>query len=116
MRIRAPFAITLLIMLLMSPAPVFSQGLGDMRLESKLESMKRAGVGPVVFPHTRHEKTIKCNECHPRIFIDKRGANDINMKKNMNSQACGSINCHNSPKTFPLFECAKCHTNVKTVK
>ena len=82
--------------------------LGDMRLDSKIASMKKAGVNPVIFPHTFHENIIKCKTCHNSIFKDKRGANDITMKKNMTGQACGSNNCHNSPKAFPLYECAKC--------
>ncbi len=83
--------------------------LGDMTLDSKIESMKKAGVGPVIFPHTFHEEIAKCKTCHNSIFKDERGANDISMKKNMNGQACGSTNCHNSPKAFPLYLCAKCH-------
>ncbi len=91
-------------------------GIGDIRLESKIESMKKAGVGPVIFPHDRHEKANKCNDCHPKIFKDKRGANDISMKYNMEGKFCGSPNCHNSPKTFPLFQCASCHTGVGAAK
>ena len=88
-------------------------GIGDIRLESKIASMKKAGVGPVVFPHDRHEKSIKCAECHPKIFKDKRGANDISMKE---GKFCGSPNCHNSPRTFPLYQCASCHTGVGAAK
>ena len=91
-------------------------GIGDIRLESKIASMKKAGVGPVVFPHDRHEKKIKCAECHPKIFKDKRGANDISMKFNMEGKFCGSPNCHNSPRTFPLYQCASCHTGVGAAK
>ncbi len=92
------------------------KNLGDMKLDSKLSSMKKAGVGPVIFPHTKHEKIYKCGDCHPKIFKEKRGANDISMKKNMNLQFCGSQNCHNSRKAFPLFQCAKCHTHVGAAK
>lgn len=98
-------------------APVLSYGAVDViTLDSKIESMQKAGVGPVKFPHARHQLKLKCGECHPKIFKDALKANDINMKKNMDGQACGSANCHNSDKTFPLYECAKCHTNVKTGK
>lgn len=88
-------------------------GPGKFILDSKLTSMKKAGVGPVVFPHDQHKKKFKCGVCHPGIFKDQAKANDISMKKNMDGQFCGSANCHNSPNAFPLFQCANCHTNVK---
>ncbi len=57
--------------------------LGDMTLNSKGASREKAGVDPVIFPHTLHETLIKCKTCHNSIFKDKRGANDITMKKNI---------------------------------
>ena len=88
----------------------------DIMLGSKSQSMKKAGVGAVKFPHTFHKKKLKCGACHPGIFADKLGANDISMKKNMDGKFCGSANCHNSTKAFPLYECVRCHTNVKAAK
>ncbi len=88
----------------------------DIMLGSKIQSMKKAGVGPVKFPHTFHKKQFKCGVCHPGLFVDKAGANDISMKKNMDQKFCGSANCHNSSKAFPLYECVRCHTNVKAAK
>ncbi len=85
--------------------------LGDMVFDSKIESMKKAGVKPAIFPHTFHEEILKCNACHDKIFTEERGANDVSMKRNMTGQACGSANCHNSDKAFPLYLCAKCHIN-----
>lgn len=90
------------------PASVY--GVADIRLDSKVESMKKAGVSPVVFPHAKHEKIYKCADCHPKIFKEKHGENDISMKKNMEGKFCGAAECHNSPQAFPLFECHKCHT------
>ena len=86
----------------------------NIKLDDKLSSMKKQGhVGPVIYPHAKHEKLYKCGDCHPKIFSEKRAENNINMKANMDGKYCGSQNCHNSPKAFPLFECARCHTNVK---
>ncbi|GMR05179.1 MAG: hypothetical protein BMS9Abin23_1124 [Thermodesulfobacteriota bacterium] len=84
-------------------------GLGDITISNQSESRKDAGVGPVIYPHTRHEKIFKCEVCHPKIFVKKRGANKINMKLNMNGKYCGAPGCHNSLKAFPLYECFKCH-------
>ncbi len=92
------------------------KNLGNMMFDSKIKSMKKAGVGPVVFPHTKHEQILKCRDCHPKIFKEKRGANDISMKKNMNMQFCGAPGCHNSANAFPLFQCAKCHTLIGAAK
>ncbi len=94
------------------------KGVDRIKLDSKINSMKKAGVGPVIFPHKIHERAYKCNDCHPKIFKKKRRANNISMKKNMNGQYCGSASCHDgtNKKTFPLFKCANCHTKVKKVR
>src|SRR3990172_9972428 len=96
-----PVVLTLC-MVLASPA-LSAAGLGNIVIDNQAESKKKAGVGPVVFPHSRHEQLYKCKDCHPKIFVDKRGANMITMKLNMEKKYCGSANCHNSPKAFPLF-------------
>ncbi|MBI5345495.1 MAG: hypothetical protein HZB83_09220 [Deltaproteobacteria bacterium] len=88
----------------------------ELLLDSQIKSMSKAGVGPVKYPHARHEKLYKCADCHPKIFKEKRGESGINMKGNMEQKFCGSPNCHNSPKSFPLYQCARCHTNVKGAK
>src|SRR3972149_54095 len=94
--------------------PSFSLAkLGDMVFDGKAESRKKAGVAPAVFPHGKHEEFYKCADCHPKIFKDKRGANDVSMQKNMSGEFCGSLECHNSPKAFPLYECVKCHIEKK---
>lgn len=82
---------------------------GDIVIKAHGESRNKAGVGPVIFPHDAHKKLYKCAACHPKIFKPELGANQITMKLNMNRQFCGSPNCHNSPKAFPLFHCNKCH-------
>ncbi|MBI5047471.1 MAG: hypothetical protein HZB54_00780 [Deltaproteobacteria bacterium] len=86
---------------------------GDMVFDDKAGSMKKAGVTPAVFPHSKHEELYKCDICHPKIFKDKRGANDITMQKNIDGKFCGSADCHNSEKAFPLYHCNKCHAANK---
>ncbi len=83
------------------------EDLGEMKLDSKIESMKKAGVGEVTFPHTLHEQSNSCDDCHPDVFASKRGTNDITMQKNMDGEYCGM--CHDSMTAFPLYQCAKCH-------
>lgn len=81
---------------------------GDLVLDSKIESMKKVGVRPVVFPHWFHRIRFKCKVCHQSIFIMRRGANDINMKKIMNGEMCGK--CHNGVIAFVPLECEICHS------
>lgn len=94
--------------------------IGDIVFSDKLDSMKEVGVGPVVFPHTIHAEAFECADCHPKIFKDEIGANNISMKQNMEGESCGSMNCHcgmldcyDSERTFPLYLCANCHTEVE---
>ncbi len=101
--------ILIISVVLLSPLTVSAEGLGDMKMDSKIESMKKAGVGPVIFPHTLHEAAMKCDECHPKIFVDKRGANDLSMKVNMKGGACGTMDCHDGKRAHALFNCGKCH-------
>lgn len=101
------------ITLILASSSVVYAKLGDMVFDDKAGSLKKAGMAPAVFPHDRHEDIYKCNDCHPKLFKDKRGANDINMRKNMTGQFCGAPDCHNSPKAFPLYECKKCHIEKK---
>ena len=94
-------------------ATVSHGAIGDIKIDNQKVSKAKAGVGHVIFPHSKHEKLNKCSDCHPKIFAEKAGTNKITMKANMEGKFCGSVNCHNSPKAFPLYQCAKCHTNVK---
>ncbi len=81
---------------------------GDVVLNSKSSSMKKAGVNPVVFPHWFHRIRFKCKVCHEDIFIIKKGANDINMSKIMRGQYCGK--CHNGLIAWEPLYCDRCHS------
>ena len=61
----------------------------DIILNSKAESMRKAFVNDVMFPHWFHRIRFKCKVCHEDIFILKAGANDINMTMIMNGEKCG---------------------------
>ena len=81
---------------------------GDIVLNSKKESFEKAGVKPVLFPHWFHRIRFKCKVCHEEIFILKKGANDINMKKIMEGEFCGK--CHNGIIAWEPLYCDKCHS------
>ena len=93
------------------PSRALAADVGEIVFDSKTESMSKAGLGPVSFPHKIHENHNKCDECHPSIFKKKKGANNISMQKNMNGDFCGA--CHDSINSFPLYQCAKCHIKLK---
>ena len=110
-------AILAAVFICLSGAALYSAAAPDViTLDDKRDSMLEAGVDSVKYPHAAHAKLYKCVDCHPRIFKDKRGANDITMKKNMDGQFCGSPNCHDSIKAFPLYKCLNCHTKIKAAK
>ena len=113
MRIKLSVAALAISIVAVAPMAAYSAGPAEIQLDSKIASMKKAGVGPVVFTHLKHQQRSKCSVCHTAIFIDKRGANDISMKKNMEGQYCGAADCHNSANAFTLDNCAACHTNIK---
>ncbi len=73
-------------------------------------------MGSVVYPHKIHEALYQCDDCHPKIFVDKIGANDVNMQKNIDGMYCGSSGCHNSAEAFPLYLCEKCHSGKEKTR
>ncbi|MBW2466898.1 MAG: hypothetical protein JRF02_06305 [Deltaproteobacteria bacterium] len=80
----------------------------DIVLESTRDSMEKAGVKAVVFPHWFHRIRFKCKVCHENIFIMKKGANNISMRRIMEGEACGV--CHNGQIAWEALYCERCHT------
>lgn len=91
---------------------------GDIILDKNSHSMKKADVKAVLFPHWFHRIRYKCKVCHEEIFIMKKGANEITMRKIMDGKACGT--CHNGLIAWEPLYCDKCHsvtdTSVNQVK
>lgn len=66
------------------------------------------GSMPIVrFPHLAHTQWLDCSNCHPVIFVPKKGANPISMFNILNGEQCGI--CHGAV-AFPLTECERCHS------
>ncbi len=65
----------------------------------------------VVFPHFPHTYWLDCGNCHPSIFVMKRGANPISMVKIVNGEFCGR--CHGRV-AFPISACNRCHVKPKS--
>ncbi|MFQ5560118.1 MAG: c(7)-type cytochrome triheme domain-containing protein [Nitrospinota bacterium] len=89
---------------------VFSYDLewGDLVLDATYESMKKAGVDKVLFPHWFHRVRYKCKACHSHIFKMKKGSNKINMGGIIAGDWCGK--CHNGEIAFSPMDCARCHS------
>jgi c(7)-type cytochrome triheme protein len=81
---------------------------GDIVLNSKSESMQKAGVNPVLFPHWFHRIRFKCKVCHENIFQMKKGSNDIEMGAIMEGRFCGE--CHNGLVAWEPLYCDRCHS------
>lgn len=67
----------------------------------------------VVFPHKKHTAWLSCNNCHPDIFVARKGANEFTMYDVWNGEYCGR--CHGKvafqPKGFE--NCQRCHSKKK---
>ena len=61
----------------------------------------------VRFPHRAHTMWLACANCHPAIFVPKKGANAISMERILMGEQCGI--CHGAV-AFPPTECARCHS------
>ncbi len=81
---------------------------GDLILDKQYESMKKAGVKKVVFPHWFHRIRFKCKTCHEGIFEMEKGKNNIQMSGIIRGNFCGK--CHNGKIAFAPVACARCHS------
>ena len=80
----------------------------DIYMDSTGDSMKKADVKAVVFPHWFHRIRFKCKVCHEDIFKMKRGANNITMRRIMEGEVCGV--CHNGQIAWEALYCERCHS------
>ena len=61
----------------------------------------------VKFPHIAHTKWLDCSNCHPKIFIPQKGANNPSMDGILAGEHCGR--CHDKV-AFSLWICERCHS------
>lgn len=67
----------------------------------------------VVYPHKQHTEWLDCVNCHPRIFIPMKGANQISMASILLGEKCGV--CHGKV-AFPVSDCRRCHSQPKVAE
>ncbi len=70
----------------------------------------KGSMPDVVYPHKQHTQWLDCSNCHPAIFIPKKGANQISMASILLGEKCGV--CHGKV-AFPVSECRRCHSKNK---
>nr|WP_241242413.1 c(7)-type cytochrome triheme domain-containing protein [Thalassotalea sp. G2M2-11] len=70
----------------------------------------KGSMPDVVYPHKQHTEWLDCSNCHPDIFIPKKGANQISMASILMGEKCGV--CHGKV-AFPVSDCRKCHSKKK---
>lgn len=70
----------------------------------------KGSMPDVVYPHKQHTEWLDCSNCHPSIFLPKKGANNISMASILLGEQCGV--CHGKV-AFPVSECRKCHSKNK---
>ncbi len=73
----------------------------------------KGSMPDVVYPHKQHTQWLDCSNCHPDIFIPKKGANQISMASILMGEKCGV--CHGKV-AFPVSECRRCHSKSKKIK
>lgn len=67
-------------------------------------------VDDVIYPHEMHTYWLKCEVCHPAIFVPAKGQNNMTMTGVVQGQWCGR--CHGKV-AFPLTDCKRCHSSPK---
>ena len=67
------------------------------------------GAGQVVFSHEGHVvgAGLKCQACHPRLYLDVARSKHVTMKQMEKGKSCGA--CHDGKRSFALDDCTKCH-------
>lgn len=67
-------------------------------------------INNVNYPHYMHTWWLKCEVCHPDIFMPAKGQNNMTMSGIAQGQWCGR--CHGKV-AFPLTDCVRCHNQPK---
>jgi c(7)-type cytochrome triheme protein len=93
-------------------------GKKPMPMDMEVVREVKGSMPDVVFPHQTHTEWLDCSNCHPDIFIPKKGANQMSMAQIMLGKSCGV--CHGTV-AFPVTDCRACHSksaakSAKTAK
>ncbi len=70
-------------------------------------------MADVSFPHNTHNFWLSCDNCHPSIFVAKRGANNFNMYNIWNGEYCGRCHGKVAFQAKGFENCQRCHNQEK---
>ena len=68
----------------------------------------------VKFNHDSHSKKARCNDCHDKLFLAKRGSTRVTFADHSSNRSCYA--CHNGKRAFGSENCLACHSKVPAPK
>ncbi len=86
---------------------------GEIRDNLILFESNSTFVNDVVFNHKVHSTWIKCSTCHPALFKEELGGNEVKMVEISKGAFCG--HCHGKV-SFTFADCLRCHSTPKGEK
>ncbi len=90
------------------PITSLEKGLKEQTRDNKILFISRSNfVNNVLFDHKVHSDWISCSVCHPAIFSDELGGNDMKMRDMSKGLYCG--HCHGKV-SFKFADCKRCHS------
>ena len=81
-----------------------------MPMDLKIVRQVKGSTPDVLFPHKPHTLWLDCSNCHPDVYVPKKGANPMSMAEIILGKGCGM--CHGKV-AFPISECRRCHSEAK---
>lgn len=86
----------------------YEKFLGNIIMNEHKAQMEAEQLPPVIFPHWLHRVWFQCKVCHPKVFVMKKGGNDISNAHILEGKQCGV--CHDGKVSFGAKEkCENCH-------
>lgn len=76
-------------------------------LDLKIVMEVKGSTPDVIFPHVAHTQILDCANCHPDLFVPKKGENPMSMAEIILGKKCGL--CHGTI-AFPVGDCLRCHS------
>ena len=92
---------------LIQPRETLSGAEGMLVMDMDILFTNTGSMPWVRFPHLAHTQWLDCGNCHPKIFIPRRGANKVSMDGILAGEFCGR--CHDKV-AFSLWICERCHS------
>lgn len=71
-----------------------------------------ADINNVLFDHKSHSSSIKCATCHPAVFKEELGVNEVKRVNLSRNESCGLCHGHGGV-SFGFFICNQCHSQPK---